>query len=146
MNTMASPAGDHFGSPMVTVGSRSNVICRARVPSVRTTHRLAWPPLSERYTSSDPSGLSDGAWTCPVCLVTLTIRRVFSAGVSATGHFQMSDSLRMRDTTSRPDLCTWGSTYETSPEVICESPVPSSRMTRRLNVGGYGIVLPAAEL
>ncbi len=38
-----------------------------------------------------------------------------------TGHFQMSDSLRMRQTTRRPDACTSGSTNDTSPDVICES-------------------------
>ena len=106
---------------MVTAGSRSNVICRALVPSVRITHRFACPPLSERYTSSEPSGLTDGVCTCPVCLVTRVIARVFSTADPATGHFQMSDSLRMRHTTSRPDACTSGSTNDTSPDVICVS-------------------------
>src|SRR5688572_11630836 len=143
---MASPAGDHLGTPIVTAGSRSYVICLARVPSVRTTHRFACPPLSERYTSSEPSGLTDGVCTCPVCFVTLVICRVFSAGEPATGHFQISDSLRMRDTARRPEACRSGSTNDTSPDVICESPEPSSFTTRRLKVGGYGIVLPADEL
>ena len=58
----------------------------------------------------------------------------------------MSDSLRMRQTTSRPDAWTSGSTNDTSPDVICVSVDPSTLTTRRLNVGGYGIVLPFEEL
>src|SRR4029453_6121014 len=143
---MASPAGDHFGTPIVIAGSRSKVIWRARVPSVRTTHRFACPPLSERYTSSEPSGLTHGVCTWPVCRVTRVIARVFSAAGPLTGHFQMSDSLRTRHTTSRPDACTSGSTNETSPDVICVSVDPSMLTMRKLNVGGYGSVLPFEEL
>jgi len=58
----------------------------------------------------------------------------------------MSDSVRTRQTTSRPDACTSGSTNETSPDVICVSVDPSMLTMRRLNVGGYGSVLPFEEL
>ena len=58
----------------------------------------------------------------------------------------MSDSLRTRHTTSRPEAWTSGSTKETSPDVICVSVDPSMLTMRRLNVGGYGNVLPFEEL
>jgi hypothetical protein len=93
-------------------------------PSVLATQRLEWPPLSERYVTSVPSGLTDGVRTWPVCRVIRTAARALSAGAPVTGTFQISDWLRIRATTMRPDWSTSASTYDTSPKVMARSFVP----------------------
>ena len=139
--------GDHSGTPIVVPGSRSNVICLAApLPSALVTHRLPCPPLSDRYTTSVPSGLTEGVCTCPLCRVTRIAVRVFSAGDPPRGNLQMSDCPRILDASTLPETWTSGSTNETSPKVSARSPVPSRLTRRKLNVDGYGTVLPADEL
>ncbi len=131
---------------MTTAGSRSNVIWRRPVASVRITHRLPCPPLSERKTSSAPSRLTDGVCARPVCRVTRTAFRMLSVGVPATGNLHLSDCPRRRPATNRPARSTSGSTLRASPNVSCWS-CPSAVLTiRRLNTGGYSTVLPYDEL
>ena len=49
---MESPAGDQTGTPMVTLGSRSLVICRSVPFPTLITQRLAWPPRSDKKANS----------------------------------------------------------------------------------------------
>ena len=132
---------------MVVPGSRSKVICLAApLPSVLVTHRLPCPPLSDRYTTSVPSGLTEGTCTCPLCRVTRIALIVFSAGDPLIGNLQISDCPRIREASTLPETWASGSTNETSPKVSARSPVPSRLTRRKLKVEGYGTVLPADEL
>src|SRR4030095_15269607 len=100
-----------------TFGSRSNVSCRTSDPSVAATHRLPWPPLSERYTISFSSGLSDGTCAAEVCLVMRVAVRAFSAGAPVTGIFQRFDTLFTRLTVRETIAWMGGWTHESSPHV-----------------------------
>ena len=96
MKEIVPVVGDQTGTPIDTFVSRSNVSCRISEPSVAATHRLPWPPLSERYTISFSSGLNDGTCAAAVCLVMRIAVRAFSSGAPVTGIFQRSDSLFIR--------------------------------------------------
>ena len=49
---MESPAGDQTGTPTITLGARSLVICRSVPIPTSITQRLAWPPRSDKKASS----------------------------------------------------------------------------------------------
>ena len=84
------------------VALEGDLTCRAAVrpghPQVGMT-----AVIGEVHLSPNHRGWPKASATCPVCLVTRVALRVFPAGESPTGNLQMSDSLLMRHTTSRPD-------------------------------------------